>query len=411
MVSVGPETQLAKIFVDPPTYIATLLGEVFTININITNIHNLTGFEFKLSYNTTLLDALDAVEGPLPQPPIDRLVQIDDSEGYIWVFVTCNPTEGNGTLATITFNVTYAESASCTLHLYDTKLADTKGDPIAHEVEDGKYEFGILTLTVKMDNSSYVLGENVEIHGNLTLDGSPFQGLVALEVDNPTNYAIVVRTLQTGPAPPLGNITIVEVVPCDSGGTPKDSFEIGKLAFFNVTIENSGTEWKNAIITFNVYDANMVSLGIAWGIVPVSPGIHPGLLIKSFPIPEWAYSGAGMVYVNAFTDWPNAGGVSYCPEKSATFNITGSTLGTETPEAQGSENVGNYSLTFKLSRFGAKAGNYTVYASSSYRGQQAINITTFEAILLGDVNGDGTVDIFDLKKLKLIISGYLSLED
>ena len=42
-----------------------------------------------------------------------------------------------------------------------------------------------------------------------------------------------------------------------------------------------------------------------------------------------------------------------------------------------------------------------VYASSSYRGQQAINITTFEAILLGDVNGDGEIDIYDLKIVKI----------
>ena len=406
MVSVGADTQLTKLFVDPPTYTATQLGEVFTININIINAQNLAGYQFNLSYNTTLLDAMDAVEGPFPQPPIDCLVKINEPEGHIQMMVICGPTEGNGTLATITFNATYAGSASCALHLYDTELADINGEPITHEVEHGKYEFRILSLTVTTDKPFYHLEENIEINANLTLDSSPGQGLVALGIHDPKDSLIIARTLQVGVIPP-GNITIVEVVPCDSGGTPKDSFKTGTLAHFNVTIENSGTEWKNVVITFNVYDANIFSLGTAWGIVPVGPGIHPGLLIKSFPIPDWACTGAGMVYAGAFTDWPDAGGVPYCPEKSATFNITGSTLGTETMEAKVSENVGNHSLTFKLA-YNAKAGNYTVYAGSSYRGTatsaQVTNKTTFEVKLIGDVDGDGEVTVSDMLVLKVALT-------
>ena len=419
MTRAGADAQLPKLFVDPQTYTATQLGEVFTININIINVHNLTSFEFKLSYNTTLLDALEAVEGSLPQPPTNLMVAIHDPEGYIWIMFWCSPTEGNGTLVTITFNATYAGPESCALHLYDTELADTTGNPITHEVEDGNYEFAVLNITAATNKPFYrIEEENVEIRGNLTLNNSPHQGLVALEITDP-HTVIVVRTLQTGPDPPPGNITIVDVVPCNNLGQPKDTFEKGELAYFIVTVRNNGTESKNVTITINTYDSNMAPLpSVPSTKIPVAPSTEGDFLASIF-IPDWAKAGTGKVYASALTLMPKQGGVPYCPEASATFNITGSFGGGGAPGAQGSENVGNYSLTFKLCIYNAKKGNYTVCASSSYRGTttsaQAINQTTFEVELLGDVNGDGEIDIMDMAKLKSIITkiikGLVTMEE
>ena len=418
MLSVGADTQTPKLFVDPQTYYATQLGEIFNIKINITNAHDLGGFEFKLGYNTTLLDALDAAVGPLPQPPVDSLIEILDQEGYIWVAVLCAPTEGNGTLATITFKVTYAESASCTLNLYDTKLADALGDPITHEVEDGTYKFGTPSITVTTDKQFYYLGENVQIHGNLTLDGSPLQGLIALQVDDPSTYPMIFRALQIGTAPPPSNITIVEVISCgDDLGTPKESFQVGTTAYFKVTVTNNDVVPRNVTITINVYDNDMTPIGTgAYGVSPLASGATYSTPPRPIEIPEWASIGNGTVYASAFTDWPGPGpgedqprnGIPYCPEESAPpFQITGGTQGTTTSETQHSESVGSYSLTFKLPRFDAEAGNYTVYISSSYRGQRFLNITTFETELLGDVNNDGVVDVLDVKKVKLAASGLI----
>jgi len=399
MVSVGADPQLTRLFVDPPTYTATRLSEVFTINISVTNVTDLCILKFKLGYNTTLLDALDAVKGPFFPPPDLGLtnITIHESEGYVDVSVQCLPASGNGTVATITFNATYAWSASCTLHLYDTVLTGFLG-PIDHDVEDGNYKFVILGVTVATDKPSYLLGENIEIHGNLTLDGSPHQGFVVLEVDDPNNRVIVIRTLQTGPTPPPppGNITIVDVVPCNNWGQPKDSFAKGQLAYFIVTFRNNGTELKNVTITINAFDSNMVPLpNVPSTRFPIAPGSQSDFLAGIY-IPDWAEAGTGKVYACALTLMSCQGGVPYCPEKSATFQITGSGGGAGAPGAQGSENVGNYSLTFKLSRFGAKVGNYTVYASSSYLRRQVVNTTTFKAEVLGDVNGDGIVNVIDI---------------
>ena len=377
-VSVEADPQLPKIFVDPPTYTATTLGEVFTININVSNVQNLTGFEFKLGYNTTLLDAMDVVEGPFPKPPTGRLTEINEAEGYVWILVTSNPTSGNGTLAKITFKTTYAESASCTLHLYDTVLADPE-NPITHEAEDGNYRFATLSITVTTDKLVYLPGENIEIQGNVTLDGSPQQGLVALEVDDPANSRMVVRTLQIGPTPPPGDITIAEVYPCNALGVPKESFHRGtEVAYFNVSLINSGTITRNVTVTVNAYDNGTVPFGATSAEFQLQ-GQGWSWFTISVLLPEWTSLGNATVYANAFTDYPRNGGTPYCPEKSAKFQIINSTLGAAALGAQGSGSnptAGNYSLTFKLSSTAAITGIYRVYATTFYR-KSIINSTVF----------------------------------
>jgi hypothetical protein len=411
MAGVGADPQPTKLSVDPQTYNATQLGEVFPINITVTSVHNLTGVEFKLGYNTTLLDVTPSiVPGPLLLDPyFDFPPKINETEGYVWVFIRCLPSDGNGTVATITFNATYAGSASCALHLYDTELVDNNVEPIYHEVEDGEYNFIIASITVATNKPSYNLGENVTIQGNLTQNGFPSQGLVAIEVENPSNQTMVARTLQTGSTTPPGDITVVEVFPSDNVGNPKDSFSKGSVAYFTMSIRNDGTEWEYVRVTINAYDGNTVPLpGVPSARVSVAPGIHEKMFIAPILIQTWAATGNGSVYACAFTDWPHASGVPYCQEKNATFEITGSGEGSNSfPHSSG--NDGNYSLTFKLPKI--NPGNYTVYVSSSYRGTttstQVASNTAFDTVLLGDINGNGRIDGGDVGKLDLIYSGVL----
>jgi hypothetical protein len=409
-IIVGAQLQ-PTLSVDPQIYIATQLGEVFTINITGTNIVNLKGFEFKLGYNTTLLDALGAVEGSLPEPPITLLTQVNETEGYIWVSINCGITEGNGTLAIITFNATSAEPASSVLNLYDTYLYDPSWETIPHGVEDGEYQFAILNLTVITDKLHYRGGENVEISGNLTLNNMPYQGLVALEVEGWYGSFVVIRTLQTGSALPPGEITIVELFPSNQWGDPQDTFAKGEVAYFYVAVRNSGTQSKNVTLTVNAFDASMVPLpGTQWTTFPLAPGSQASVVAGIY-IPDWADSGNGTVYASALTELPSRGGIPYCPEVSATFQITGSDGGTGTTEQQ-SSNIGNYSLTFKLPpATELVAGTCMVYVSAAYRGTttstQVINITTFEILLWGDVNADGRISLADVGKLDLCYSGII----
>jgi len=393
MVGVDAETQ-PKLFVDPPTYTATLPDEVFTININLANVTDLSAFEFKLAYNTTLLDIAEVIKGPFP-PESTFTAEIHESEGYVWVLSTCVSATGSGTLATITFNVTYAASASCALDLYDTALKDGDINPIYHEVEDGNYKFVVLEITVATNKPCYYQGQNVTIYGNLTLDGFLHQGLVALEVQDPL-HVMVARTVQTGPSPPPGNITVVEVFPSDNLGYPKYSFLRGSVAYFTVTLRNDGTEWKYVRITVNAYDANMCPIpGVPSTLISVSPGIHYKILIAPILIPMSASVGDGTVYASAFTNWPHASGVPYCPEKSATFQIQ---VGGQGSGASGSGIHGNYNLSFKLNPLDTEgmSGNYTVYASSHYGRQEVTTNTTFGVKILADINDDEVIDTADV---------------
>jgi len=419
-IRAASQSSAPKLFVDPPKYTASVLDEVFTIDINVANVTDLGVFEFKLGYNTTLLDGMEATVGSFPPNPIPNVLEINEIEGYIWIGFMCSGADGNGTLATITFKTKYAWSVSCPLHLYDTLLGDNYGNPIDHTVEDGYYEFVILNITVATDKSIYQQGDKVEIHGNLTLESSPYQGLVAVEVDDPDNYGVVRRTLQTGVLIPPGNITIVDVVPC--GGypafLPRENFTRGVHAYFNVTVRNNGTEWENVAVSVNVYDGNIVSLGAPTLVTIIGPGTYTGFFIADIYIPDWANLGVGTVYVSAFTGLPRDYGVPYCPEKSNTFNIVDGTLGAAALEAQAldknptsittlAENDGSYNLTFTLLTPNPKRGNYTVYATSGYLRQRVMDNLTFEVAIFGDVDGNGVLNILDVKKSKLAYSNII----
>jgi hypothetical protein len=44
---------------DPSTLPVGKVGKIFTINVTVADVINIYGFEFKLGYNATLLDALN----------------------------------------------------------------------------------------------------------------------------------------------------------------------------------------------------------------------------------------------------------------------------------------------------------------------------------------------------------------
>jgi len=375
MVSTSAEPQLPKLFPDPPSYTAALPGEVFTIDINISNVQNLAGYEFRFGYNTTLLDIVDAVVGPFPpRPLVWHLIEIHEPEGYVLVQVVCNPTQGNGTLATITFNATYAKTASCNLDLHETYLLDHSGAPITHVVEDGYYNFVFDAFTVATNKPNYLPEENVTIYGNLTMGAWPYEGFVGIEVADPVRRTIY-RTVQVGTSPP-GEVTIVDVFPSDMWGAPKESFLLDSIAHFKVIVHNDATTSKKVTITINTYDRDNAPFGIGSTRFSLL-GNTTSHIVFSVWIQPWVSLGNGTVYANVFTDFPSRGGIPYCAEELDTFTIIGGTLGESTPTTQNqdnnlkilglTENVGNYNLTFKLPP-NAETGIHKVYASTSHNG-------------------------------------------
>lgn len=215
------------LLVTPTTHVATRLGETFTIYINISNVNNLRAFEFKLSYNTTLLDTVKVDQGSFfPSPPGVSVAKLeaDETAGLIWVSISLSnfetPKSGSGTLATITFIVTFAPPSpartSSVLDLHDTMLYDGNMASIVHNSIDGLYfwqtllddppEAGLLLdlvtqrggTGINATDGTFTLGETVELTAHLTLNGDPVQQkMVAFEVRNPLNEMILNRVALT----------------------------------------------------------------------------------------------------------------------------------------------------------------------------------------------------------------------
>jgi hypothetical protein len=201
--------------VDPPTYTASNVGEVFNISVKVNSLDpgwEAVGFEFKLGYNSTILQVLNVWEGPwLPSygaapnqgTSLTQLVNLT----YIQLRIVVNPDvngtlhppwpQGSGAVAIIQFNATmqalFPNALTCPLHLYDTRIEDTLGNAVNQTASvDGFYKITVLQITVGTDRTIYHVGEQILVQGNLTYYGSPVpQVSVTMEVQNLKNDTVV----------------------------------------------------------------------------------------------------------------------------------------------------------------------------------------------------------------------------
>jgi len=140
-----------RLYVDPEKKIDLDLvpSKNFTINVNVFNVTNLHSSEFKLNYDTRILDVLKVTEGSFMASfgETNFVSGMNETLGLVEVNVTLVdpigattpnwPKAGNGTLAIVTFNVTAI--GGCDLYLYNTKLTDPTATPIKHYPFEGGY--------------------------------------------------------------------------------------------------------------------------------------------------------------------------------------------------------------------------------------------------------------------------------
>ena len=137
-IALGSPT--TTIFVDPPISTAEV-GQTFFINIKISNVVDLYGWEFRLKWNSTLLNALNVIQGPFLKQGGGTFFwpKINNTAGYILVDCTLlgdvPGVNGSGTLATVKF---YAKNqGESILDLYDTLLLNSLETAISHANNDG----------------------------------------------------------------------------------------------------------------------------------------------------------------------------------------------------------------------------------------------------------------------------------
>jgi len=134
-------TPLVVLHVEPQT-IQGVIGQDFTININISNVIDLYGWSFKLSWNTTILEVVNVTEGTFLRNGDTFFVpKINNTAGYMLVDCTLlgnvSGVSGNGTLAIIEFHA--KEGGACDLNLYETMLINSDEQSIIHTIVNGYF--------------------------------------------------------------------------------------------------------------------------------------------------------------------------------------------------------------------------------------------------------------------------------
>jgi hypothetical protein len=198
----------------------------FNINVRIDGLDkewHMVGLEFKLEYNTTLLEVKDITEGPFMEGfgTTWFVTHVEFDYTYVmvlfWPIDPTNPTswpEGGGVLATIKFQGIYAEEypwvGSCPLNLTDIKLSDDEVKPIPQDPEiDGLYTIKGYILGRQLDvftqypdpfngkgpnepSDAFMPQDNVTLYAYLTYNLDPIQNkLVSFEIHSPHDDYIV----------------------------------------------------------------------------------------------------------------------------------------------------------------------------------------------------------------------------
>lgn len=257
-----------------------------------------------------------------------------------------------------------------------------------------------LNLIVAPDRQVYNVGDTITIDGSLTDGGSPVSdAIVAVEVDNPVGGIFSLRTLNTGPLNPNQTwpLEILEIIPCSSDGSLKQSFQPGGNAGFKISIRNNAANPNDIIAMITLTYSNQAPFTTFLMYNGSIAGEHTKTVV-SYPavaIPDDAITGNTTVYANVFNFLPRDNGFAYCPEKTNWFRIDSSS-----PISPAIINE-TFPLELSLSGITVRLRNYTIYATTQYGFSTTSTTSQFEVILIGDLTGpegepDGKVDMRDI---------------
>ena len=164
------------LYVDPPVIECWTpsYGKNFTIEVKIDNVTDLFGYEFKLYWNTTLLNLIGVQITPPWGSYLIAKNETDEVLGRYWLAVGAYdvpPFDGNTTVAQFPFQITYdpiyPENKTCKLDLADTKLTAPLGVRIYHTVDDGNYHIYSTKPKIEVKPSVYTAHA---LHETVTVD-------------------------------------------------------------------------------------------------------------------------------------------------------------------------------------------------------------------------------------------------
>jgi len=145
IVSSSPSSTLLSV---EPEAVQGTTGQDFTVNVSVSNVADLYGWQIDLGWNSSLLNVTDVTEGPMLKSSGNSTFfspVVNNAAGNLSVLCTLlqsfgsNVTgvSGHGTLMTVQFEV--VGSGACGLNLYNTELLDSKSRPISCTVQNGHF--------------------------------------------------------------------------------------------------------------------------------------------------------------------------------------------------------------------------------------------------------------------------------
>lgn len=373
---------MSKIYVDPPELISyeLLPPKVFSVNITIDDVDNLYGYEFTLRYNTKMLTCIGVFIYPVSeQSAFTTSLQIDDMQGWLWVNVAYYEpaipitTYTPEPIVRITFIV--EKPGSSLLDLDNTLLLNSTGYFLSHEAFDGYVQTLIRDVAVT----------NITVEPEWVYKGWPVNIMVTVKnmgnvsetfdvkvyYDSIIMFTRTVDNLQPGQELTLyfvwNTTEVAEGVYTICAEVTRVPYEFNTKN--NVYIDGA-LEVRTLIRDVAITELSMYPMAVYPGwVVNISITIkNEGNLTESFTVILY-YNNSVLGFVNVKDLYPN--------EKRTIFfywNTTG------LPECS------KYVLSAEV-----KPLPYEIDLKDNYLANGYVKIK-----ILGDINGDGKVDIRDV---------------
>jgi hypothetical protein len=283
-----------------------------------------------------------------------------------------------------------------------------------------------VTFTANTDQSQYSVYSQVTFnesmaYNNVQATNYPSDGLVGVQMTDPNGNTMVIRTLRTGTTTPYSiPAKVSQAYLSNSQGNQIGSISIPSSSnnnpYFYFNVVNNLQTQQTVLVTLNVFDSNGVPILVTYQQLTLAPSGSSENILE-FAIPSWTHFGTAYAYVNVYSNWPSQGGYPLGIEYPFTFTITGGTAFQGTPPTTTTVNSGPthyFEMMFRMPKDPNNAlnpadgviGTYTIYSSTSYSSTHGFQTTTFQYLLLGDLNGDGVINFSDITSLVSMYIAY-----